>query len=154
MPTTVQEYLADATEKAATHLVTALLNLPEDKRRWSPAESARTALDQVAECALLNGYTAELIRTRQWSTSNFDAYQEEKDRIVAGEWSDLQALLTTNTQKVIDAIRATPDDVLAVEIQMPWSTQTMAEMLAYPYWNMSYHGGQINYIASILGCLK
>jgi hypothetical protein len=30
---------------------------------------------------------------------------------------------------------------------------TPAQMITYPHWNMTYHEGQINYIASILGCL-
>jgi hypothetical protein len=30
---------------------------------------------------------------------------------------------------------------------------TLANIIAYPYWNMSYHEGQVNYIASMLGCL-
>ena len=31
---------------------------------------------------------------------------------------------------------------------------TLAQVIAYPHWNMSYHEGQINYIASMLGLLK
>ncbi len=30
---------------------------------------------------------------------------------------------------------------------------TVAQIASYPYWNMCYHEGQINYIASMLGCL-
>jgi len=38
-------------------------------------------------------------------------------------------------------------------LRMKAGNQSLAEVMAYPYWNMSYHQGQINYIASLLGCL-
>ena len=68
-------------------------------------------------------------------------------------WDELHARLLENTQKVAAAIRAMPDDALAIEIHMPWGVQTLGAILAYPNWNMTYHEGQINYIASMLGCL-
>lgn len=164
MPDTLQEFLAAATSKAHAELVTAFLRLPEDKRVWSPGGTARTALDQVAECAVLNGYTADLIRTRQWSISGFDDYQQEKTTAIAAGWDAIQARLEDATQRVVDVIRAVPDGAFGGPISMPyralgdpiptpWGSQPLAEILAYPYWNMSYHQGQINYIASILGCL-
>ena len=70
MPNSLQVFLTAAPHKAAADLVTALLRLPEEKRDWSPAETARTAIDRVAECAILNGKTASLIRTRIWPESD------------------------------------------------------------------------------------
>ncbi len=77
-----------------------------------------------------------------------------KDATLAQNWESLRALLQTNTDRVIAAIRAVPGDALNDEVAMPWGTQTMAQIIAYPYWNMTYHEGQINYIASLLGCLE
>ena len=71
MPKTLQDYLTTATQKASADLAAALLRLPEDKRGWSPGEKSRAALDQVAECAILNEYTAELIQTRTWQADWF-----------------------------------------------------------------------------------
>jgi len=153
MPNTLQDFLAAATKKSATELVTALLRIPEDKRGWSPDGKARTALDQVAECALLNGYTADLIQTRKWAITNFEDFFREKTEVAAQDWEKTNALLEENTRRLIDAIRAVPDEALTVPIEMPWETQSLAEVLDYPYWNMSYHQGQINYIAALLGCL-
>jgi hypothetical protein len=36
---------------------------------------------------------------------------------------------------------------------MPWGPMTVSQILGYPFWNMCYHEGQINYIASMLGTL-
>ena len=54
--------------------------------------------------------------------------------------------------KATAAIRSVPDADLEVKIDMPWGLMTLAQLMAYAQWNMTYHLGQINYIASVLGC--
>ena len=153
MSGTLQEFLAGAIEKAAVDLETALLRLPEDERNWKAAETSRSALDQVAECALINGSAVDLIHTRKWPDT-FDFAEFERQKLAQmGDWDSLQALLHTNTARVAEAVRATPDADLGVQIQMPFGPMTLAQVLAYPYWNMSYHEGQINFIASMVGAL-
>lgn len=154
MPDSLQTFLATTTQKAAEELATAFQRLPEDKHNWSPDEKARTALDLVAECAILNGYTAELIQSRTWTMNDFNVFIQAKAELVAQGWEAVHALLQENTPKAIAAIAATPEEDLNIEIAMPWGSQTLAEVIAYPYWNMTYHLGQTNYIASILGCLQ
>jgi len=65
----------------------------------------------------------------------------------------LNSLLEVNLEKVASVIRSVPDKDLDIELEMPWGKGTIGQIIAYPYWNMSYHEGQINYIASILGVL-
>jgi len=148
---TLQDFLADATPKAAADLAEALGRIPENKRAWSTGGNARTALDQVAECALLTGYTAELIQTRTWSTRNFDEYVPRKEALIASGWDALRTRLQENAHLAATAIRAVPTEALSEEIEMPFGKQTVVLILAYPYWNMTYHLGQINGIASLLG---
>ena len=154
MPQTLQLFLASATQKAMSDLETALQRLPEDKRNWSPTSTARSALDQVAEVAILNGSTCEMIQTRTFPP-DFDMaeYTNAKSNL-AQDWDALQTLLHQNTAQVIERIRTVSDDELEVEVMMPWGPLTMAQVISYPYWNMTYHEGQINYIASQLGCLE
>jgi uncharacterized damage-inducible protein DinB len=153
MPNTLQQFLAGATQKAAADLEAAVLRLPEEKRGWSPAEQSRSALDQAAECAILNGGVANLIQTRVFPQGfDFAAFEKTKQEL-AQDWSAVKALLDENTPKAIAAIGAVSDEDLGIEIQMPWGPSTLAQIISFPYWNMSYHEGQINYIASILGCL-
>ena len=154
MPTTVQEFVADATLKASKDLTTAFLRIPEDKREWSPDGKARTALDQFAECALLNGYSAETLQTRQITPSRMENFPQEKDALKAQGWERVRARLEENTAKVADAIRAVTEEGLGAEVATPWRPMTVQEILAYPQWNMTYHEGQINYLASLLGCLE
>ena len=63
------------------------------------------------------------------------------------------AKLTAGLPGLLDALRGVEDDDLTTSVTLPWGPMTMSEIIAYPHWNMSYHEGQINYIASMLGCL-
>ncbi len=153
MPKTIQEHLADATLKAASDLTAVFLRLPEDKRDWSPDEKARTALDQFAECAILCGYTAETITTKQLADGAMENFFTDKTELKTRDWEQVHALFQANVTQVTDAIRAVSEDDMGVEIAMPWGPMTLAQMITYPHWNLTYHEGQINYIASILGCL-
>ena len=149
MPNTLQDYLATATQKASADLAAALLRLPEDKRGWSPGEKSRTALDQVAECAILNEYTAELIQTRTWQADGFADFPAAKAK-AAQDWGTLQARLQEGAARVAAAIADVPDEALADEIQLFGRTMALAEVMARSYWNMTYHEGQIVYIGSLL----
>jgi hypothetical protein len=153
MPKTIQEFLGASTRKAADDLKAALLGLPEDKRGWSAQGDARTPLDLAAECAILNGATAATIEKRAFpSDFMMDDYPRAKAELSKDE-DALLALLEENTVKLIEAIRAVPDDALDHEVKMPWGPMALTQIMAYPFWNMSYHEGQTNYIASMLGCL-
>ena len=151
---TLQNFLADSTVQAAQDLEAALLRLPEDKRNWSAGGDARTALGMAAEVALLNGDTAEMIESRR-GLADFDL-ESLRRRIAAlcEDWPRLKATLDENTARAAAAMRALPDEDLKIEVPMPWGPMTMPEVMSYPYWNAKYHEGQINFIASMLGCLK
>ena len=151
MPGTLQTFLAAATTKAADQLIAAFERLPEDKQNWSPEGKARTALNQIAEVAILNGQTADIVKTRAWpSDYSFDAYFKDHGAL-SQDAEGAISLLRETTPKAAAAILDVPDDALIESVTMPWGPMLMSELVAYPYWNMHYHTGQINYIASMLG---
>ena len=114
---------------------------------------ARTALDLVAECALINGYTAETLNTRVCPvSSDFTEFERIKAKLVQ-DGDAARALLHRNTEPLSAAIRAVPDADLELEIQLPWGPATVVKIIGNPLWNMGYHEGQINYLASMLGRL-
>jgi hypothetical protein len=149
----LQDFLATATIKAATNLETALLRLPEEKRHWKPSQNSRSALDMVAECALMNGNSIDMIAGRNFPADY--AYLHFRHEIIelCADWPTLQKLLHHNTAQVADVIRAIPDEQINQPIVMPWGDTPTADIISYPYWNMTYHEGQVNYLASMLGCL-
>ena len=153
MPGTLQEYLAKATPEIAKELEDAFLRIPEDKRGWSPMGTARTALDLIAECAILNDIS-DMVATHKFPEDfDFAKFGRAKAEL-AKDWNALRAQLHKSTSRAVDAIRTVPDGDLGIEIPMPWGPVTVAQMISYPYWNMSYHTGQLNYLASMLGCLE
>jgi len=163
MSGTLQSFLATGTTKAVADLQTALGSLPADKRNWKPSDTSRSALAQIAECAILNGIIAQCatlngvatneIPARMWP-QDFDYQQYRSDvAALAKDEGRVVSLLQENTAKVIEQLHNIPDDELSTEITTPWGMQTLDEIVAYPFWNMTYHMGQINYIASLPGCL-
>lgn len=150
MPNTLQQFVADATRRAAKDLLDAALLLPEDKRAWQPLGKGRSALDQIAECALINGNTVEMIRSHQFPTSDMEAWMQAKQKL-SENWDQCAALLQSSAAEVAETILTVTDDQLPLEIAMPWGPFTLAQITIYPYWNMSYHQGQITYIHSLLG---
>ena len=150
MSNTIQDFLAVSTLKGAADIAVALLRLPEDRRTWSPAETSRTAMDMLAECAINNGITADVIEARKWVGEPFDVYIQKKRDLAAQGWEVIEPLLKENTDRVVAVIKSVPGEALAIEIETPYGTGPLSGIMSYPYWNMSYHEGQINYIASIL----
>jgi hypothetical protein len=147
-----QDYISKLTLKAADELLEAYNNIPEDKRSWSPMDAGRSAVDQLAECAMLGDKTAGTIVTHEVNL-DFGAYYAQKAALTE-EPAKAIALFEEMKPKILAAIAAVPDNDLEVTVQFPWGPMTLSDIIAYPYWNMSYHTGQINYIASLLGCLK
>jgi hypothetical protein len=151
---TIQEFLAKSTEVAVADLLTAFNLIPEDKRNWSAMGDARTVMDQMAEVAMLNGATADLMVSKKWPEQfSFEGYGKQKAEL-AQDWNRVKAMLDENTAKAVATIRSIPDSDLAIEVQMPWGPMSVERMIAYPAWNMNYHEAQINYIASMMGLLK
>jgi uncharacterized damage-inducible protein DinB len=153
MSVSLQSFLAQGTKTAVADLITALERIPQDKRAWSPAPTARTPLDQIAECALLNDNTASILTRKEAKDFDFAAYLKTKAEL-ANDEDRVVALLKSNTEKVIAVIAAMPDEDLEIEVDLPWGKMTLAQIASHAYWNTCYHEGQINYLASILGTLE
>jgi hypothetical protein len=143
MSLSLQEFLASATIQAATDLEQALLQLPEDKRNWKSSQQSRSALDQVAECAIMNERVVDMIRLGVFPANYAHIEYQQQIGGLCSDWPTLQKLLHVNAAKVADVIRSVPDEDL----------EAQSDSMNYPYWNMTYHIGQINYIASMLDCL-
>jgi hypothetical protein len=150
MKPTAQLYISSLTTKAAADLITAVEALPEENRNWNPLDKGRSAVDQAAECAILNGFTVQLLESHAFpSDFSYEVFTANKEALAAS-WDAVKAELEANTAAVVAAIETVSDDDMAIEIDMPWGRHTLGQIMAYPYWNMSYHEGQINYISTLL----
>ncbi len=149
MSVTLQKHFADATRRAAKDLLDAALLLPEDKRGWKPLDKGRSALDQMAECAMINGNSVSILHTHQFSMLDMDAWLSAKAKL-AENWEQCSASLLSSADEAAAAILAVPDDQLSIVITTPWAPMSLTDIIVYAYWNMSYHQGQITYIHSLL----
>ena len=149
----IQDLLADDTAKALGELRQAFLRLPEDKRSWSPGGDARTAINMMAECAILGDQSNLFREKRMPADFTFEKYMAAKDHL-AQDWPKLDELLCANVAKTVDAIRAVPDSELTETVDLPWGPMPMVAVMGYAAWNMTYHLGQINYLLSMHGLLE
>ena len=147
MPLTIQHYIASATEKKTQDLIDAAQNVAGAKQTWKPLDQGRSAVDQIAECALINGASVQVLRDHAWDESGSEDFQEAHASL---DTMDLAvARLRENTAALAAAIRAVPDADLDTTITLPWGESTVADFLLLAYWNMSYHEGQIIYIQTL-----
>ncbi len=93
MSSTLHDFLITATARATEGLIEAFLLLPEDKRNWSPETTSRTAVDQIAECALLNKSTISLLQTRTMEQHELPEFFAAKAEACHLTWEELKALL-------------------------------------------------------------
>ena len=148
MPTTFQERLARSTEKAAKNLMDVAQSLSEEKRTWKPLDKGRSAIDQVAECALINQYSIEILKTFKWPAQTMEEFFQTKEGLAA-TWETARTALDKSMIELLPAIRDIKEDQLETSIASPFGPMTLEEIAAYSQWNMTYHEGQINYIKSL-----
>jgi len=146
----VQTFIADTTQHAAEGLKSAYLALSDEQRIARPAGKGRSAIDQIAECTIINGGAAEALSDPD-SAAGYDMARLESEKTaLTADPSALLAAFEASTKQLIDAISSVADDRLGVEIQLPWGQWTYEKLMAHPSWNMTYHEGQVNYISTLL----
>ena len=120
---TLEKLVSDALES----LWRSVKAMPEDKLTWRPEAECRTALELLEELAMTTAYCAKLIELKK---------NPEMPEGVAA---------------YLAAVKAFPEAELSETIDLPWGKNTFFQTISYPYWNLVYHWGQINYIQTMYG---
>jgi hypothetical protein len=131
--------------------LTKLINGLGEKASWSPLDKGRTALNQVAECALITGACTGVIGAKAAPVEiDWAAFAKAQAELEANP-EVLLTTLATNTDAFFVALDGLSAEDAAIEVTMPWgATYTLAGLANVVYWNNTYHEGQINYIQSLL----
>lgn len=145
----LKEIAVKSNKELAAALVRNLKAMPADRQTWSPLDCGRSALDQVQECAVINKWVAQIYRTREVPPLGGDAFKAEMSALDTLEKAC--AGLEAATEELCAAIQAFPEAELDSSVTLPWDTTTFAELFLVPYWNNSYHIGQISYIQTLYG---
>lgn len=121
-----------------------------DNASVKPMDIGRSAIDQVAECALITAYVADCTLARQMGLMDKSAYEAAKADLDTTEKA--VAALNAATVAFVAAYEALPEDVHAEEAILPWGTKsTLGDLGEIVCWNNIYHIGQISYIQTLFG---
>ena len=147
---TVQEFQAEKIESGAELLAFWLGTVPEDKRSWTPevpgAAGLRTVLEMVAECAAANRFFAGLLRRE--TPQGFNPFE------VKANYATLEAAqqdLISSATECAAAVRALGDEDLVAEFTLRRGAMKGYQVIEFPYRNMAYHSGQLNYVQLLYG---
>lgn len=148
---TVQSLAVDLNNGVVETLKKAALSTAEDKQTWKPLDEGRSALDQIAECALITDFAAKMLIEKACPEFSNEAYGagiaalDTMDKAIAAldaSWANLKSV-------ILDF----PTEDLEKSIMLPWfpDPQTFANIMFIALWNNTYHIGQINYIQTLYG---
>ena len=146
------QLIATLTENQIKSLFRAVDLIPADKMDWKPSPESRSVLDQLQELSTVFSGVPDAVRKRklEMNPEDWAKYEQERKKIATRE--DAEAKLREGTVKFLEFVRTVPAEELEDKMEMPWPGDfRVYDMLTYHYWNMSYHEGQIYYIATLLG---
>lgn len=152
---TIQQLAAKMNRNVAEQLIRNAQAMPPEKALWSPLDLGRSALSQVAECAVIAGFSVQTLSARAvppFDPAEFGAMMAQFDTLDKA----IEAL-QASTERLVEAIEAFPSEELDTLVTMPYASEPMSwaeVMLGGHYWNTVYHIGQIAYIQTLYGDAK
>ncbi len=150
--TTIKPAASSMSITAAENLRINFEAMPGDKQDWKPLDLGRSALDQVQECAVINGFFTGILRDQAVPPLDWGAY---KAACAALDTPDKATTALTDSAKALAAaIEAFPEDKMDDTVTMPFAegmVMTFGQVMFAAYWNMTYHTGQIAYIQTLYG---
>lgn len=136
-------------EGSIVELEKELLKLGEHAT-WSPLDKGRTAVDQVAECALITDWVAQTLEDYALAPMDWEGYGAAKSALDTPEKA--LAALKPATERCIAALGQLPAEKTGDVVELPWGEKyTLGELANIVWWNNTYHNGQICYIQTLLG---
>ena len=136
-------------ESSVVELEKELLKLGEHAT-WSPLDKGRTAVDQVAECALITDWVAQTLEDFTLAPMDWEAYGTSKASLDTPEKA--LGALKPASERCIAALRQLPSEKSGDVVELPWGENyTLGELANIVWWNNTYHNGQICYIQTLLG---
>ncbi len=144
------EMFVSLTKKQADSTLGVFMKLPEDKRAWKATEKSRSAIDQIAEIAILNSAISDVLKTFSFPADyDLNSFIQRKIELCES-WDELKKLYMSGTEAFLAELNKLDPANLERSVHFPWGPMAVKEIMAMPYWNMAYHEGQITFIAVML----
>jgi hypothetical protein len=150
--TTIKQAASAMSANAIENLRTNFEAMPADKQDWKPLDAGRSALSQVQECAVINGFFASILRDRTVPEMPWEAYQAACAALDTP--AKAAEALTASGPVLADAIVSFPDDMIDDTVTLPFGdgmVMTYTQIMFVAYWNMTYHIGQVAFIQTLYG---
>ena len=146
-------------EESVDALFTNARAIPADKLSWKPAEGTRSVLEVCQECAQAAGWATAMIVDRavrlevgvDMTEDSFADSQKER-----ASWTTLdecERVCRDRTAKLLKAIDEFPEGDMDQTLFLPFTEKDHPywDIMMYPYWNATWHTGQIAYVQCMLG---
>lgn len=154
----MEDFIAMCKERAIQAMDRFLHNLsfvPADKLTWSPAPTAKSALEIAAHCAGYSGGFASIIRAGKFPSSR-DEFRSGVESAIEGI-ATLQQAETVLRKGIADTIAALdtvrPEQVGAI-IDTPHGRTPFKFFLTLPALHLETHGAQIDYLQTCWGDME
>ncbi len=145
---------AKEAQEACDYLLKTFSFVPDDKLNWSPAESARTALQLVVHCGLSNKAFASIMRGEDIpmpaDMSDFRGLLRGMEAQITDRTAAIE-LAKESTKTIIEAISEVTEETFATSPSSPFGPMPMPFWMTLAGMHMKAHACQMDYLQTIYG---
>lgn len=149
-----RDHIITSAKDTQNNLFVQVRAVPSDKLSWKPEETARPAIDILAECCLSLGWVPMVLENRafpDFTPELMAQFEVEKAKLDTIE--KCQAKSDELMTAFEAAVRNFPEADLGVKISSPFGKPewSVFDVMELHNWNATYHTGQVCYIQTLLG---
>ena len=145
------------TERAKAQLLRTFEFVLDEKLLWSPAPSARTAVQIVSHCGMANFAFATALRGEEFELSADPTEAAVQIRLAGREIATREEavkLVEDSTAEVLEALDNVSEAMLETEPLSPFGPFPFTFWMSLPSDHMTAHVSQIDYLQTIWGDLE
>jgi hypothetical protein len=154
----VNGVIAESKESAVQGMELFLRNfsyVPEDRLRYTPTPTSKSALRIAAHAALYAARFARMIRERKLPVvDNLDRWlaDMEAEEVALTTRAEIEAVFRQGTNELIAALELLNHEDLELRLDsgQGW-TMHMTDLIKLPGWHATLHTGQIDYLQTCWG---
>ena len=154
----MKDFVSICKERAAAAMERFLHDLsyvPADKLTWSPAPTAKSALEIAAHCAGYSGLFASVIRAGKFPCSGEEFQTRAKSAMESVTTVDQAVtLLQKGMAETMDAFATVKPEQIGAMIDAPHAQVPFRFFLIIPALHLETHAGQIDYLQTCWGDLE
>lgn len=160
MTTDLAELIArtkERVERSKAQLLRTFEFVPDEKLRYAPASSARTALQIVSHCGMANFAFATILRGEELEMPTDPVEAAAQIRMAGHEIAareEAVKLVEDSSEQVLAALENVTDEMLETAPHSPFGPMPFTFWMALPADHISVHASQIDYLQTIWGDLE